>query len=106
MASYIPRFVQEWLSKKEVDYSDLDEDERQVFKRFATILEKRPPTIDEQLEGMAEMIDSLIGELVDIRTSDPNDTFLKARIKNYLLLKASLSRDEKMKLKVKKQLES
>jgi hypothetical protein len=105
MIEYLPKALKDYLTKRSLNFEDLTNEEKDTFLAWQKILEQKPLTIDEQINSLAEMIDTLILELVKIRTNDQNDTFLKARIENYLTIKSALCKNEKDKRKLNQLLE-
>lgn len=74
---------------------DLNEEELSFYQKAQKDISKQPPTLAEQVEMLDDLTEKMILELVEIRTDDQKDTFFKARIKNALMMRNSLTASEK-----------
>jgi len=97
--------LDKWLENKNIKYDELTREEKDFYMQSQEMIERKPPSIAEQVDNLENMIDNLLLELVDLRTKDAKDTFLKARVKNLLVIKASLTSAERAKKQLQKLLE-
>lgn len=97
--------LDKWMENKNLKYEELTREEKDFYLQSQEMIEQKPPSIAEQVDNLENMIDNLLLELVDLRTQSAKDTFLKARVKNLLVIKASLTSAERAKKQLKKLLE-
>lgn len=89
--------MDELLQQHNLKYEDLNSVERETFHTMLESLQKNQLTI-EKIKGYIEtMRDSVETELTKIGHESKQDIFLKARLRNYMLLEAFLTSPEKAK---------
>jgi len=85
------------LNKFNKKFEDLNLEELEFYQNAQKALNQRPPTISEQVESLNDLIENLCIKLCDIRTEDKTDTYIKAKLSNAMMLRASLQVGEKAK---------
>lgn len=95
-----------FLSKFGLKYDDLKEEEREYLTRMVASIAKKELTIRDIENTIKGMIESVARELSEESVPKRKDIFLKARLKNYLLLYDVLTAPEKAKKALEKQLEN
>jgi len=95
-----------FLSKFGLKYDDLREEEREYLVRMVERVSKKQVTVKDIEESIKGMIESVARELSSESLSRRKDVFLKARLKNYLLLYDILTAPEKAKKALEKQLKN
>lgn len=86
------------LKRRGLKVEDLNQEEALYYERAALAISKEPPTIPEQVNLINDHIEDLILQLCNVETSGKNcwlDANLKARIKNLLEMKATLTPGER-----------
>lgn len=102
-------FLEETLQRLGVDsYSDLTDDEKKVYDGWLEQLSK-DMTVDQVRNYLTQMINSITMELADEpefihskifpfwKRSNPKNVYLKARLKNYILLNAFMGSPQQAK---------
>lgn len=97
--------LDKWLEEHNLKYSDLSREEKDFYLNSQKQIERNPPSISEQVENLTDMIESILSELVEIRTKDDKDTFLKARVKDLIIIRNSLTATQKAKKQLERLLE-
>lgn len=97
--------LDKFLEDRGLKYQDLNREEKDFYLNSQKQIEQKPPTIHEQVEQLEDMLDNLLFELIEVRTKNNKDTFLKARVKNLLIIKASLTNAERAKKQLQRLLE-
>lgn len=87
--------MDEILEKLGLKYEDLTAAEREELNSWMSSLEQSQLTIEKIREFIAGMRDSVEQELTKTGHDSKQDIFLKARLRNYMLLEAFLSTPEK-----------
>lgn len=78
------------LEKFNLKYEDLSAEERDTFNGMLSALDEKNLTIEKIKDYIASMKFSVEQELTKIGYNSKQDLFLKARLKNYMLLSAFL----------------
>lgn len=94
------------LEKVGLKYEDLNSAEKQTLQEWMQQLSDKKLTVDDVKAYIRAMIESVEGELTDTSHNSKQDLFLKARLKNYILLEAFIDSPEKAKKALASQLES
>lgn len=85
------------LERLNLKFEDLTREERTTLQGWVDVLQKRAISIEDVRNYVASMRESVENELTKSDLGSKNDLFLKARLRNYLLLEAYLSTPEKAK---------
>lgn len=102
------------LEKLGVKYEDLTSGEKETYKKWLSVLDTKPLTIEDLKYYIKQVKDVVSTELADcdefvhfgpFKWVNRKHVGLKARLKNYLLLEAFLESKEKAKNTLEKQLE-
>jgi len=89
--------LDEILEKVGLKYEDLTTAERETLHEWIGALSKNELTLARVKEYIGAMRDSVEQELTKSDCNSKQDLFLKARLRNYMLLGAFLSTPEKAK---------
>jgi len=98
--------LEELLEKKNLKYEDLTAEERETYSVLYEAVKKSTITLDSLKASIGRMREAVENALVDedeyiwiwiMRKPNPKNVYLKARLKNYILLEALLSAPEKAK---------
>ena len=89
--------IDELLKRRNLKYEDLTAEERETFHSMLGAIEKSAMSISKIKEYLAAMRFSVEQELTKTDNGGKQDMFLKARLKNYMLLEAFLSTPERAK---------
>lgn len=87
--------IDDILKKYNLKYDDLQPEERATLNEWAQSLSQGSLTIEKIRKYLANMRDSIEQELTNCELREKQDIFLKARLKNYMLLEAFLSTPER-----------
>lgn len=95
-------FVNSLLNKRdedenEVDYDQLSAEEKTSYLKLLELEEKSQVTLETYKKYIKTMREAVELELANYERDDRKDIFLKARLKNYLLLEALFDRPNKAK---------
>jgi hypothetical protein len=85
------------LEKYNVKYNDLTNDERETLHSWITALSNKKITIELIKENIIAMKTAVEQELCKVGHNNKEDLFMKARLRNYMLLEAFLESPEKAK---------
>lgn len=85
------------LKETGLKYEELNTTEKETLNVWMEALEKGAVTIPKVKEYVSTMKDAVERELSVAKLNKKKDLFLKARLRNYLLLDAFLSTPEKAK---------
>jgi hypothetical protein len=85
------------LEKYNLKYEDLNVAERETLNSWLKALSERKITLESVKEYIAAMRDGVEQELIKVGYESKQDLFLKARLRNYMLLEAFLLTPEKAK---------
>jgi hypothetical protein len=89
--------IDEIMERYNVKYEDLHPDERETLNGWLESLQQGELTLDKIRGYLANMKGAVEQELTKTGHESKQDLFLKARLRNYLLLEAFLSTPEKAK---------
>lgn len=87
----------EILEKIGIKYEDLNSIEKETLHTWMDVLNQNKLTLEGVRTYIASMKDSVEQELTKTGHDSKQDLFLKARLRNYLLIEAFLSTPEKAK---------
>jgi len=90
--------MDELLKKYGVKYEDLTSDEKETLFTWVDAIEKNQLTIDKIRDYVSNMKGVVENELATTGLNKGQDTLLKARLRNYLLLEAFLTSPEKARI--------
>ena len=79
------------------DYDQLTPDEQSTYRSWLEKVEKSKITLDDVKRGVSAMREVVEMELVKEERS-PKDRFLKARLKNLILIESILSRPDRARV--------
>lgn len=85
------------LEKFNVKYDDLTNDERETFNSWIKVLSEKKITVESIKENITAMKMAVEQELCKVSHNNKEDIFMKARLRNYMLLEAFLESPEKAK---------
>jgi len=94
--------LEEILKKYNLKFDDLSEGERQTLFSWIGALQETALSIEKIREYVRAMKDSVEMELTKIGHESKQDIFLKARLRNYMMLEAFLSSPEKAKQSIER----
>jgi hypothetical protein len=89
--------LNEILEKVGLKYEDLKKEERETLNNWVKSLQQNALSVDKVKEYIGAMRDTVEQELTQVGHNSKEDIFLKARLRNYMLLEAFLSTPEKAK---------
>lgn len=89
--------VDAWLEKKGLKYEELKPAEREVYNSMLETLAKSELTPAKLRDHITAMREAVELELTKTDHNSTQDLFLKARLRNYILLEAFLSGPERAK---------
>ena len=92
------------LEKLGLKYEDLNSAEKETLNSWYDALSKSQLTLESIKTYIATMRDSVEQELTKTDHNSKQDIFLKARLRNYMLLEAYLSTPERAKQAIEQQL--
>jgi len=85
------------LEKFNVKYDDLSNDERETLNSWIKVLADKKITVELIKENIIAMKMAVEQELCKVGHNNKEDIFMKARLRNYMLLEAFLESPEKAK---------
>ena len=94
----------EILRKHGLKYEDLNAVEKETLNTWVAALQEGQLTTEKIKDYLHAMRDSVEQELTKIGHETKQDIFLKARLRNYMLLEALLSSPERAKAQMEKSL--
>lgn len=94
------------LERFGISYSDLSGSEKETLNGWMETLSRNVLTLESVRAYILAMKDSVEQELTQTTHNSKQDIFLKARLRNYLLLEAYLSTPEKAQKAIEQQLSS
>lgn len=94
------------LEKVGLKYEDLNAVERETLNTWAEALQKGQLGVESIKAYISSMRDGVIAELCKTENGSKQDTFLKARLRNYTLLEGFLSSPEKAKQQIENAISS
>lgn len=112
--------VDDILEKYDLKFEDLDSEELEVYKSWQKALEGNTLTLEDVRHYVNQLRDSVSAKLAEsvvskklikfwlfsitVRSGGDQDDYLKARLKNLMLLDAMLSSPERAKRMIEKQI--
>ena len=87
--------IDELLEKAGLKYEDLNPSERETLNVWMEALQKGALSIEKIREYITSMKEAVEMELTKSKLGHKQDLFLKARLRNYMLLDAFLSTPER-----------
>lgn len=96
--------LDELLERVGLKYEDLNETERETVMSWADALNEKSISVDLIRSYISRMKDSVENELAVTGHEYKKDIYLKARLRNYLLLEAFLTSPEKARAAIEKTL--
>ena len=96
--------IDELLERVGLKYEDLTKDERDTLYSWIEPLKKGGLTINDVKTYIQSMKESVENELSETSHNTKQDLFLKARLRNYILLESFLSTPEKAQKAIEKAL--
>ena len=96
--------MDEILKKYGLKYKDLNATEKETLNTWLTALKQGQLTLDKIKDYISAMRDSVESELTKIGHENKQDIFLKARLRNYMLLEGFLSTPERAEKMMEKSL--
>lgn len=94
--------LDELLRKFNLKFDDLSAGERETLFTWVNALQQGQITIEKIKEYLVAMRTSVEQELTTVEHNNKQDIFLKARLRNYLLLEAFLASPEKAKAQMER----
>lgn len=94
------------LEKFGLKHEELNVAERETLDNWLKVLSEKQLTVEGVKEYIRKMIDGVEMELVGSDIPKTKDLFLKARLRNYLLLAAFLESPDKAKKALENQLKN
>lgn len=98
--------IDEILQRFDLKYEDLNSAEKETLDMWMVSLEKNTLTIEKIREYIVSMRHSVELELSQTTHNNKQDIFLKARMRNYLLLEAFLQTPDKARQAIERSLAS
>jgi len=94
--------IEELLQRTGLKYEDLNKAERETLDSWMQSLSKNELTLAGVKSYIVSMRDSVEQELTQVGHNSKQDIFLKARLRNYMLLEGFLSTPERAKQAIEK----
>jgi hypothetical protein len=85
------------LKQYDLKYEDLNAVERETFHKMLSSMQESTLTVANLKDYIVSMKESVEHELTKFDLGSKQDLFLKARLRNYMLLEAFLTTPEKAK---------
>jgi hypothetical protein len=89
--------LQSLLDKFNIKYEDLTTAEKDTLQGWATALDKKELTLPDVKDHIRTLIEAVERELANYNLQKDQDLFLKARLKNYLMISDFLTGPDKAK---------
>ena len=89
--------IDEFLKKFNLKYEDLNELEKETLMNWLEALSNQELSVEKIKNYVRDMLSAVEKELADCNLPKEKDLFLKARMRNYLLLLDFLTSPEKVK---------
>lgn len=77
------------------DYDELNSSEKETLREWVDKIEKSAITLDDVKSGVVKMREGVEAELSRHEYNDRQDIFLKARLRNLIVMETILTRPEK-----------
>ena len=94
--------IDEFLKKIGVKYEDLTQAEKETLLNWLKTLEVRKLTLEDFKDGIFNMLIGVAEELSSYDLKKSQDIYLKARLRNYLVLFSFLTSEERVKKMIEK----
>lgn len=98
--------VDQWLEKKGLKFEELTVDERTTYTGMLEMLGKSELSLAKLKDYITAMRESVEQELTKTDHNSKQDLFLKARLRNYILLEGFLTGPERARKILEQQLGS
>lgn len=98
--------IDEILEKYNLKYEDLNSVEKETLNSWMSSLEINQLTLEKVRDYITSMRESVEYELAKIGHESKQDIYLKARLRNYLLIEGFLSSPEKARKAIERSLAS
>ncbi len=92
--------IDQLLERAGLKYEDLNVSEKQTLGEWTEVLQKGQLTLEKIKEYITSMREAVEQELTKSDVKSKQDLFLKARLRNYLLLEAFLVSPERAKQQI------
>jgi len=92
--------LDELLEKAGLKYEDLNAVEKETLNTWIEVLQKGQLTLEKVREYISSMREAVEQDLAKSDLGSKQDLFLKARLRNYMLLEGFLSTPEKAKQQI------
>jgi len=89
--------IDDLLAKLNLKYEDLNSAEKETLNNWLDLLSSKKLSLDEVKVYIRQMIYNVEQELTKVDHNSKQDLFLKARLRNYILLEAFLESPDKAK---------
>lgn len=89
--------IDDILERVGLQYEDLKREEKETLDQWMQALKQRKVTVETIKKHIVSMRETVERELATSKLGTKEDTFLKARLRNYLLLEAFLVSPERAK---------
>jgi hypothetical protein len=96
--------IDEILAKYNLKYEDLNPVEKETLNTWIEVLQKGELSLDKIKQYIVDMKEAVAMELSKHNLRNKKDLYLKARLRNYILLDAFLTTPEKAKEKIEEAL--
>lgn len=96
--------IDEILTKLNLKYEDLTVQERETLNGWMDSLQKGSVSVEKIKEYIKAMKESVENELTSVGHNNKQDIFLKARLRNYIMLDSFLSTPEKARASLERAL--
>lgn len=92
------------LEKFGLKYDDLKSDERDTLDTWMQVLSRNEITTSDIKQYITQMRESVELKIGDVNQNSKEDIFLKARLRNYLLLEAFMTSPDRAKTAIDRML--
>jgi hypothetical protein len=96
--------LSDFLEKAGLKYEDLSTAEQETLHSWMEVLQRNELTLAGVTQYIRLMKDSIEQEVSSVSHNSKQDIFLKARLRNYILLESFLSSPEKAKAALERQM--
>jgi hypothetical protein len=90
-------FIDDTLEKVGLKYEELKPQEKETLNTWMEALQKSQLSVEKIKDYVSSMKDAVEMELTKANVGKKDDLFLKARLRNYMLIESFLSTPEKAK---------
>lgn len=92
--------IDDLLEKTGLKYEDLNSSEKETLNTWMEVLQKGQVSVEKIKEYITSMKEAVEQDLSKSNLGSKQDLFLKARLRNYMLLDAFMSTPEKAKQQI------